>query len=223
VEVITLSPIDPREFVAAVQPLLEARDTQGLHDLLCDRWTREQIKGVLACDDLDARKVACLAMALMGGKCCLAGLELQLKDPDPVVNQMAEHALWSIWFRCGSPEANHELCIGTRALNSKDTSAAIDHFTNATLIDPSFAEAYNQRGIAKYLAERYEECIDDCQAAVERMPCHFGAWAGIGHCHAHLGRLAEAVKCYERALSINPHLECLQEAISELKRQIEES
>jgi len=36
------------------------------------------------------------------------------------------------------------------------------------------------------------------------MPCHFGAWAGLGHCYAHEGRLAEAVEAYERALEINP-------------------
>jgi tetratricopeptide (TPR) repeat protein len=95
------------------------------------------------------------------------------------------------------------------------------HFTRATELDPTFAEAYNQRAITKYLNERYEESIADCREAVERMPCHFGALAGLGHCHAHQGRLAEAVACYERALEINPHLDGIREAIAELKREIE--
>ena len=84
-------------------------------------------------------------------------------------------------------------------------------------MDPDFAEAYNQRAIAKYLQERYEESIRDCRRAVERMPCHFGAWAGMGHCHAHQGRAAEAIEAYERALLINPHLEGIRQAVDELR------
>jgi cytochrome c-type biogenesis protein CcmH/NrfG len=51
------------------------------------------------------------------------------------------------------------------------------------------------------------------------MPCHFGAWAGMGHCHAHVGRFKDALAAYRKALAINPHLECLTEACAELERQ----
>jgi cytochrome c-type biogenesis protein CcmH/NrfG len=53
------------------------------------------------------------------------------------------------------------------------------------------------------------------------MPSHFGAWAGLGHCHAHLGNLGEALESYERALEINPHLSCVREMVSELRRKCE--
>ena len=95
-------PIQPDEFVAAVQPLLERKDMGGLLHLLKSRWTPEQIVDLLKCRHCDARKVAALALGLVGGQCCLKPLSEQLKDPDPVVNEMAEHALWSIWFRSGS-------------------------------------------------------------------------------------------------------------------------
>ena len=209
--------IEPSQFVAAVQPLLEQQDVAGLLELIRTRWTKEQLKSILECDDLDARKVACLALALAGEKCSIPCVAKQLQHPDPIVNQMAEHALWSIWFRCGNPQANQELCRGTQALNRRDLERAMKHFTRATELDPTFAEAYNQRGIAKYMAERYEESIADCREAVERMPCHFGAWAGMGHCQAHQGRLAEALESYERAVAINPHLDDIREAICEFK------
>jgi tetratricopeptide (TPR) repeat protein len=211
--------IEPSQFVAAVQPLLERQDVAGLLQLVRTRWSKEQLKSILECDDLDARKVACLALALAGEKCSIPCVAKQLQHPDPVVNQMAEHALWSIWFRCGNPEANQELCRGTRALGRRDLECAMKHFTRATELDPTFAEAYNQRAIAKYLAERYEESIADCREAVERMPCHFGAWAGMGHCEAHQGRLAEALECYEKAVAINPHLDGIREAICEFKQE----
>ena len=211
--------IDPSEFVALVEPLLERRDAAGLRDLVRARWTRDQLKAIVHGDHLDARKVACLALALVGGDCAIPCLAEQLKSPDKIVNQMAEHALWSIWLRGGAEDANRELCRGAEALNRRELNCATKHFTRAIEADPSFAEAYNQRAITHYLAERYEESIADCQAAIERMPCHFGAWAGMGHCHAHEGRMAEAIKCYERAIEINPHLDGIEEVLLELKGQ----
>jgi tetratricopeptide (TPR) repeat protein len=218
-----LPAIDPCEFVATVQPALARQDVQGLTDLLRSRYSHEQIKAVLTSDDLDARKVAALALSLVGGKCCVEELSKQLCHADPVVNQMAEHALWAIWFRCGSKEANHELCRGTKALNRRDIECAIEHFSKAISIDPNFAEAYNQRALAKYLGEQYGPCIEDCEQAVERMPCHFGAWAGMGHCHAHEGRLNDAIRCYEQALCLNPHLDGVKQAISELRGKLDQT
>jgi len=211
--------IHPDEFVAAVTPLLERQDLCGLLSFLKSRWKAEQIVELLKSRHCDARKVAALALSLVGGSCCLGPLSEQLKDPDPVVNEMAEHALWSIWFRSGSCEANHQLAKGAQAMERQEMTCAIDRFTRAIEIDPKFAEAYNQRAIAHYLLEHFEESIDDCQRTVDLMPCHFGAWAGMGHCHAHQSRFAEALACYQKALAINPHLECLEEASDELRRQ----
>lgn len=212
--------INPDEFVALVQPLLEERDLAGLVALVKGRWVPEQIYEVLNSDHLDARKVALLGMSLVGQKCCLPQVAQQLADPDPVVREMAEHALWSIWFRCGStPEANHHLARGAMALERKDLEHAITHFDKALHLDPDFAEAYNQRAIAEYLLERYAESIRDCQEAVKRMPMHFGALAGMGHGYLHLGNDRKAIESYERALAVHPHLECIRESVRELKQR----
>jgi tetratricopeptide (TPR) repeat protein len=214
--------IDPASFIACVQPLLAVKDAQGLHALLRSRYSGEQITTLLHSTHDDARKVAALAISLVGTTCCLPKLAPLLRDSDPMVNQMAEHAMWSIWFRSGAtPEANKELCRGTKAMNGRDFAAALGHIGRAIEIDPRFAEAYNQRAIIHYLQERYDASIEDCRRAVEYMPLHFGAWAGMGHCHAHLGRPCEAVACYERALSINPHLDGIPQSIDELKKRID--
>lgn len=212
--------IEPSEFVALVQPLLIRQDAPGLLELVRSRWTHDQLRSILHCDNLDARKVACLALALAGEKCSIPCVAEQLQHPDRVVNQMAEHALWMIWFRCGTEGANAELCRGTRALNRKEYQCAKKHFTRAAQLDDKFAEAYNQRAITHFLLEQFDDSIDDCRQAIDRMPCHFGAWAGMGHCHAHEGRLRQAVECYEKALSINPHLDGIHEAVEQLKKEL---
>ncbi len=212
--------VNPAEFVEAVQPVLERQDLTGLLALLKSRWTALQIVSLLSCPDDDARKVAALSLSLVGGTCCLGELASQLKDPDLMINQMAEHAIWSIWFRGGTPEANHQLCRGAEAISRGEHEHAIEHFNKALELCPIFPEAYNQRGLALYLLERYEESLADCRRAVELMPIHFGAWAGMGHCHAHQGKLHQAVECYERALSINPHMTQVRQAIAELKGKL---
>jgi len=212
--------IDPCRFVESVTPLLESQDLEGLLCHLKKNYTPDQITSLLSCPDCDARKVAALALSLVGRSCCIPAVAERLKDPDPMTNQMAEHALWSIWFRCGSAGANEELARGTQCLSDRKFDCAFKHFGRAVELSPDFAEAYNQRAIAYYLQERFEESLIDCHHAVRLMPSHFGAWAGLGHCYAHLNQPREAIKAYEKALAINPHLDCIKQAVSELRKQV---
>jgi tetratricopeptide (TPR) repeat protein len=211
------SAIDPDSFVRAVQPLLERKDLPGLLTLLESRWSCSELQSLLHSHHIDVKKVALLALGLVGTPCAIPDLAVELKHPDKMVNEMAEHALWSVWFRGGTPQANHELARGAQALEGRDFRHAIEHFDRAIAQCPAFAEAYNQRAIARYLLEEYEGSIEDCREAIERMPCHFGAHAGMGHCYAHLGRPREAVECYEKALAANPHLDCIRQTIEHLK------
>lgn len=211
------SPIDPKQFVASLAPLLQNQNAGALVAQLQANWTHQQITSLFTSPDADARKVAAFAFGLVGKKCCVHKLSPLLKDPDAMVHQMAEHALWSVWFRSGSQEANHEVCRGTKALNRRDFEHALTHFNRAIDQDPTFAEAYNQRAIVHYLREQYEESIEDCKRCVSRMPCHFGAWAGLGHCYAHLGKREEAIRSYQKAIEINPRLEGVRQGIESLQ------
>ena len=171
--------IDPAKFVAAVTPLLERKDPTALFLLLKSNWQPEQIRQLLRGPSSDAKKMAIVALGLVGQFCCIEELALQLRDPDPVVCDMAEHALWSIWFRGGStPEANRLVCRGSRAMNSRDYQASIQFLSAAIQIDPNFPEAYNQRAIAYYLSERYAQSIGDCNRTIKRMPYHFAPGPG---------------------------------------------
>ena len=211
---------DSSQFVSRVRPLLEAKDTQGLLNLLHTDYTCDQITGLLQGPNLDARKIAALCLSLVGDECAIELLADQLHNADVTVNQMAEHALWSIWFRLGSPEANLELCRGSKALGAREFVKAVQHFKEAIELAPSFAEPFNQWAIACYLQDDYAESIEHCLEAVKRMPCHFGAWAGMGHCYLHLHDLPSALRCYRKALEINPHLDCVLEASAAIERDL---
>lgn len=216
----SVTPINPTEFVSALRPYLQEQDVGGMVAAIRGRWDHRQIADLFDCPDCDARKVAALAYGLVGGECSLKRLAPLLKDADATTAQMAEHAMWSVWFRLGTPEANHQVCRGSQALHRGESDHAIAHFTRAIGIDPTFAEAYNQRGLAKFLQEHFDDCIVDCRQAVRLMPLHFGALAGMGHCHAHEGRLVPAFKCYEKALAINPRMDDVRQAVEELRGRL---
>jgi tetratricopeptide (TPR) repeat protein len=209
--------IDPASFVAAITPALERRDVQSVLDICKERWSADDVVSLLTCDNRDARKVAALALSLAGCQKCLEPLARTLRDRDPMVNEMAEHAMWAIWFRGGATqEANHQLARGAMAMERKDIPHAIEHFDRAIRFDPAFSEAYNQRAIAKFMLERFDDSLADCRRVICLNPDHFGAWAGMGHCHAHQRHFAEAIACYEKALSVNPHMHQLREVIADL-------
>jgi tetratricopeptide (TPR) repeat protein len=212
--------IEPQTFVSVVRPLLESNDPRQLVEAIRGRWNNNQITRLLTSPDRDARKIALVCLAMVGDAHCVEAIQPHLQDADTTVNQMAEHALWSIWFRAGSQQANLELCRGNEAVEHRQMDLAIEHFDKAIAADPQFAEAYNQRAIARFLKEQFEESIADCRKAVRLMPCHFGALAGMGHCFLHLGQLDHALRAYERAVAINPHLQCVNQTIAEIRRQL---
>lgn len=209
--------IDPEQFVALVRKPLEERNSQKLAELLHEHWSDQDIGSLLDSGHDDARKLATLALGLIGDVHCVTALATQLRDSDPMVNQMAEHALWTIWFRAGACSAHQRVLEGTRLMNSRQFEAAEEAFCEAISLDPVYAEAYNQRALARYLMENYRLSVEDGEKTVQLMPMHFGAWSGMGHCYAHLGQRSRALDCYHRALSVNPYLHCIRQIVRELE------
>ena len=69
-----------------------------------------------------------------------------------MTNQMAEHALWSIWL-LRMTGRQPTLARGTQCLSDRKFDC-LQAFGRAVEHSPDFAEAYNQRAIAYYLQER---------------------------------------------------------------------
>ena len=208
--------IDPQLFVELVREPLQRRDTNALARLIQDRWSHGQIVRLLESPDADARKLAALALGFVGDRRSITSLASCLKDSDPMVNQMAEHALWTVWFRSGSQEAQERVQRGSELLSGALYAEALQEFAAAMQIDPTYAEARNQRCLTFYFMEDFAAAIEEGETVVQLMPSHFGAWSGLGHCHAHMGDTRRALTCYRRALDINPYLHCIRQIVMEL-------
>lgn len=211
------------EFLDAVRGPMEAGDAEALVREVDRRWTAGEVATLLSVPDASARGASAVVLGLIGTKSQLGVLSRALHDDDASVRQMAEHALWSMWLRCGSPASIQPMHEGIKALAEDRTAAAIAYLEEALRLDPEFAEAYHQLGIALSGEERWPEAADAFSAAVARLPCHFAAWAGLGHCRCHESMWPEALAAYRKAVSIHPRLAEIAEAIERVKARVVEA
>lgn len=213
--------IDPKQFLAVVRSPLEAGNAEELAEAVLGRWKPKQVCELLSAPEVDVRRVAAVTLGLVGDRSCVGCLTRALQDEDEQVNQMAEHGLWAIWFRSGDARASLPFREGVAMISTEAYEQAIDRFREAIRIDPDFAEAYNQCGIARFFMGHWRDSIEDCKQTLLRQPGHFGAAAGMGHSYTHLGDLHRALDCYRRAVTINPNMPAIARAIERLECKLE--
>jgi tetratricopeptide (TPR) repeat protein len=213
---------DAKELLTALKPSLVGGRMEEAMLCVRKRWTCSQILGLIADKSAEVRQVAALALSMIGDASAVRPLAVALHDAEAAVAQVAEHALWSIWFRLGKPTAVSLVKCGNTHLYHGNYSSAIEKFSQAIQADETFAEAYNQRAIAFYLTERYADSMDDGKRALARMPQHFQAMASVGHCFAHLRNWKEAKRCYRLALAIHPRQEGIETSLAQVEQLLKD-
>lgn len=88
-------------------------------------------------------------------------------------------------------------------------SEAIRAFNRSIKIDPTFADAWSNKGQAFFYLGKYNESIDVCNQALKISPASVLAWIIKGYSLASLGMYDEATKSLETALRLDPKLSSL--------------
>lgn len=179
--------------------------------------TREQALAGLRRSDLEARRQAAAWMGEVGRMEDVSALLTVLRDPDPVVRALAEHALWQVWSRSGDPEVDALFQQGVAEMTQRDGPAAIATFSRIIEKRPDFAEGWNKRATVYFLMGNYEKSLADCDEVVKRNPSHFGVLSGYGQIYLQLNQPEKALSYFERALAVNPNMEQVERVIEELK------
>ena len=145
-----------------------------------------------------------------------------LQGDDPTRAARAEAALWAMWCRSGRADLDARLAEAIAAMEQRDFSGGEQRLTELIAEAPHWAEAWNKRATARYLAGDHAGAIADCVETLARQPRHFGALAGQGLCHMALGQYPAAANLFRRALEVHPHLEPVRQnlraAVSEVVR-----
>jgi tetratricopeptide (TPR) repeat protein len=184
------------------------------------RYSEGTLQRLLNSDDVRARRAALLALGLLGDMAkSNAAVAAKLHDSDRIVRQIGADALWSLWFRAGSPAETEELRRILELRDRRKKRSGLDALIGQS---PRFAEAYNQRAILHFQTEEWHKSIADCERVLKLNPYHFGAAAGLGRCYLEIGKHRAALKAFRHALNINPGLDDVEEAIRALESALGE-
>ena len=214
-----LQPLTGSLLVDYYESFLRDQDIEAFRRNVSARYNEGTLARLLQAGEPQARRASVLALGLFGGFGSNAAVARGLRDPDPTVRTLADNALWAIWFRADTLENNEALERVRALINRGRFDQAIEQAGHLVAKAPTFAEAYNQRAICHFFQGQFAESVDDCRKTLELNPYHTGALAGMGQCLIRLGRRAEAIRTFKRALKIQPFNDALRETIVELEAE----
>jgi tetratricopeptide (TPR) repeat protein len=188
------------------------------------RYNEGTLLRLLDASHSQTRQAAALALGLCGSMVSNRTLAGMLHDDDPAVRQMASEAMWSIWFRAGTPEQNQELqrLIGLAASEENDPDTILAGFDALLKEAGDFAEVYNQRAIFFAKRGEFAKSIKDCERVLKLNPHHFGAAGGMAQGYLKQRKLRAALRAYRRSFRINPNLDGVRQAIQSLEKTLGE-
>jgi tetratricopeptide (TPR) repeat protein len=168
--------------------------------------SREEALAGLASAQAQTRAAAVLWIARNGAAEDDAPLYARLRDSSATVRSFAEQALWLLWSRSGDAAVDQLMERGVDEMQSGRQSEAIATFSEVIRRKPAFAEGWNKRATALYLAGQYQRSLSDCGEVLKRNPRHFGALSGAGLIHLELEQHRQALEWFRRALEVNPNM-----------------
>jgi tetratricopeptide (TPR) repeat protein len=151
----------------------------------------------------------------------LTRLMQAIADPEAPNPGPIEERIIALWSLSGSPTADLLLRRGRDAMNAGDFAAAIGHFTALVELAPDFAEGWNARATAYFMAELHGPSLADIEQTLRLNPQHFGALAGLGIISEELGDERTALAAFRLARSLNPHREMVNEAVRRLQPKVD--
>lgn len=134
--------------------------------------------------------------------------------------QVIENEILALWQQSGSPSMDLLLERGHAALSEQDYAAAIEHLTALTDHAPDFAEGWNARATAFFLADMYGPALADIRRTLRLEPRHFGALAGLGLILEETGQHSLALAAFHEVARLHPNSENIAEAIARLERAL---
>ena len=183
---------------------------------------RSQALQGLTSSSPELRRAALSRLAQVATQEDTAVLLQALHDDDQGARSLAEAALWRLWSRADDPKTEKLFQRGVRQLSGGSIRDAVVTFGKVIGRRPDFAEAWNKRATAYFLAGEYRKSLRDCDEVMKRNPNHFGALAGYGQIYLRLEQPERALLYFQRALAINPNLDGVTATIEQLERLVAE-
>tara|TARA_B100000131_G_scaffold217244_1_gene208825 strand:- start:61 stop:609 length:549 start_codon:yes stop_codon:yes gene_type:complete len=132
-----------------------------------------------------------------------------------------EDKIWDLWTTHPSKDNLTKLLAdGSSAMMENNLDTALNKFTEAIKLDPSWAEAWNKRATVLYLMGKYDLSQADIDKVLMIEKRHFGALAGQGLVQTALKNYQKAIDSYIEAHKVHPFMKSPLIMIEKLKLQI---
>ncbi|OWU82873.1 hypothetical protein ATO6_21415 [Oceanicola sp. 22II-s10i] len=137
----------------------------------------------------------------------IAALLAQVREAGTEMEaRVLTNELWGLWADAPDERAQAVLDSGMRKRESFDLRGAIEEFDRLIAYCPDYAEGYNQRAFALFIAQDYGRALADLDRAIALQPQHVAAMAGRALTLMGLERSDEAQAELRAVLKIHPWL-----------------
>lgn len=141
------------------------------------------------------------------------------KASDEQAAKGVEEKIWELWARFDSPTAEVLLGQAVVAMGASENAASLEILDRIVAAYPTYAEAWNKRATLHFALGNYEASLRDIDKVLELEPRHFGALAGRGMIYQTQENWTAALNAYREALSMNPSMTGVKNAVQELSKR----
>ena len=141
------------------------------------------------------------------------------KTSDEQAAKGVEEKIWELWSRFDSPTAEVLLGQAVVAMGASENAASLEILDRIVASYPTYAEAWNKRATLHFALGNYDASLKDIDKVLELEPRHFGALAGRGMIYQTQKNWTAALNAYREALSMNPSMTGIKNAIQELSKR----
>ena len=148
-------------------------------------------------------------------------LFLELKKDIPSLSSRIAQQIWMLWSTHPTDQKlTSILDEGSRLVQDQQYNRAIDVFTQAIELDPTWAEAWNKRATVYYIVGEFQKSQEDIDKVLELEERHFGALAGQGMVNIQLKNYDKAKRSYQKVQEIYPAMKSSKVMIEQIEELI---
>jgi tetratricopeptide (TPR) repeat protein len=141
---------------------------------------------------------------------------------DPAESQGLVALITRRQLQSGSDTADLLMARAIAAMGTGQVDVSMPILDAIIALQPNWAEAWNRRATARFLAEDERGSMADIAHVLALEPRHFGALSGMGMILEHRGFDDDALRAYSQALAIAPGLQSLRDAVDRLNKKVGE-
>ena len=139
--------------------------------------------------------------------------------PNEQVASALEDKIRQSWLEASTPAVTLLMSRGLREASTGASDEATSVFSDAIVLDPTLAEAWHQRAIARFKSGDTVGAVRDIQETLKLEPRHFGAWRTLERIAEGREDWKAAYDAWRHVLDIDPRTPNGEDRLKDLKRK----